>query len=217
MHSACMHMHICTALLVYALVHALSFALVITLIASPAPPRLARLSRRIASLHWLKHSCASQHAHMHCLVGNALRAPCLCCTRAHSCASHAQCVHAHAHMHRLVGSALCAPCLCCTRGCSFMCITCTVRACACTCALPLAGLFVHRAFAAHVLIHVHHMHSACMHMHVCTASLAGLFVHRAFAAHVLIHVHHMHSACMHVHIYTAESAHDAIIAAACAM
>jgi hypothetical protein len=121
-----MHMHICTALLVYALVHALSFALVITLIASPAPPRLARLSRRIASLHWLKHSCASQHAHMHCLVGNALRAPCLCCTRAHSCASHAQCVHAHAHMHRLVGSALCAPCLCCTRGCSFMCITCTV-------------------------------------------------------------------------------------------
>ena len=40
-------------------------------------------------------------------------------------------------------------------------------------------LFVRRAIAARVLIHVHHMHSACMHMH--TASLAGLFVHRACA------------------------------------
>ena len=63
-----MHMHICTALLVHALAHALSFALVITLIASPAPPRLACLSRRIASLHWLKHHMHHMHnacMHMH--------------------------------------------------------------------------------------------------------------------------------------------------------
>jgi hypothetical protein len=65
-------------------------------------------------------------------------------------------------------------------------------------------LFVRRAIAARVLIHVHHMHSACMHMH--TASLAGLFVHRACAAWVLIHVHHMHSACMHMHMCTASLA-----------
>jgi hypothetical protein len=132
MHSACMHMPICTALLVHALVHALSFALVIALIASPAPPRLACLSRRLASLHWLKHSCASHaqcmhaHAHMHCLVGACSRA----CSELRS---------GH-YTNRLARSA--SPCVSlapprlASLAETFMCITCTVHACTCTYALP---------------------------------------------------------------------------------
>jgi hypothetical protein len=136
MHSACKHMHICTALLVHALVHALSFALVITLIASPAPPRLACLSHRLASPHWLKHSCASHaqcmyaHAHMHCLVGACSRAcselrsghytnrlacsasPCMSLAphRLASLAEAFMCITCTVHMHCLVGA--------CSRACS---------------------------------------------------------------------------------------------------
>jgi hypothetical protein len=177
-------MHICTALLVHALVHALSFALVITLIASPAPPCLACLSRRIASLHWLKHSCASHaqcvhaHAHMHCLVGACSRA----CSELRSghytnrlarsaspCTSFAP--------HRLASLAEtfmcittctyalpCWQCSSCTvpllHACSFMCITCTVRACTCTYAPPRwqCSLCTVPLLHAWLLIHVHHMH-----------------------------------------------------------
>jgi hypothetical protein len=133
-------MHICTALLVHALVHALSFALVITLIASPAPPCLACLSRRIASLHWLKHSCAS----------------------------HAQCVHAHAHMHCLVGA--------CSRACSELRSGHYTNRLACS-ASPCMFLAPPRLASLAENIHVHHMHSACMRMHICTALLVHALVH----------------------------------------
>ena len=41
------------------------------------------------------------------------------------------------------------------------------------CTALLAVLLVHRTFAARVPIHVHHMHSACMHMHMLICDWLG--------------------------------------------
>ena len=176
------------------------------------------------------------HAHMHCLVGACSRA----CSELRSgqytnrlARSASPCMSLAPHrLAPLAETFMCITpctdalprwqCSLCTvpllHACSFMCITCTVRACTCTCALPrwqctsAPCLCCTRARSCA-------SHAQCVHAHAHVRCLVVvvLFVHRAFAAHVLIHVHHMHSACMHVHIYTAESAHDAIIAAACAM
>ena len=84
------------------------------------------------------------------------------------------------HMHMYTASlavlfvhrALTVPLL---HACSLMRITCTgVHAHAHRiCTALLAVLLVHRTFAARVPIHVHHMHSACMHMHMLICDWLG--------------------------------------------
>ena len=96
------------------------------------------------------------------------RAPCLCCTCAHSCASHAQCVHAHAHC--LVGRALRAPRLCCIGAHSCASHAQCVHAHAHMHCLVGSALRALCAFAARVLINVH-AHAQWLRACTCTCTL----------------------------------------------
>jgi hypothetical protein len=96
------------------------------------------------------------------------RAPCHCCTCAHSCASHAQCVHAHAHC--LVGRALRAPRLCCMGAHSCASHAQCVHAHAHVHCLVGSALRALCAFAARVLINVH-AHAQWLRACTCTCTL----------------------------------------------